>query len=291
MEIKKEEITLADLLKTGQKRLKEADIPDAEYDSRELLFWVFQIDRMEYLMHPDRMVEKEQREQYLSYIEKRAEHMPLQYLMGECEFMGLPFTVNRHVLIPRQDTEVLVEWILEQEKDQGVRILDMCTGSGCIAISLAKLLSPEHPVCALDLSREALLVAEENAKKNFGENAASKVHFFQSDMFEKVEGAFDVIVSNPPYIPSEVVDGLSEEVRDHEPRLALDGTGDGLFFYRILAKEAMGHLLPGGRLYLEIGHDQGETVPELLAEAGFTQIEVRKDLAGHDRDVRAVRGF
>lgn len=279
-----------ELLKEGQNQLRQAGIADWDYDSRSLFQWICKISRMDLLLEPDLTIEEEKARRFKDYIKRRASHEPLQYLMRECEFMGLPFTVNEHVLIPRQDTETLVEWILEKEKPQiaagkKMHILDVCTGSGCIAISLAAFWRERQGlfVDALDVSSDALRVAEQNSKKN-----ETAVTFFQSDMFDAVQEKYDLIVSNPPYIPSGVVDGLMEEVRLHEPRLALDGKEDGLFFYRILAGEGKRHLKEGGRLYLEIGHDQGKSVPDLLAMEGFSKIEVKKDLAGHDRAIYAV---
>lgn len=274
--------TITGLLQYGRDELKKENIADWEYDSRILLEWVCNLSRMDFFMEPDKSVSEENVCIYKEMIAKRASHEPLQYLMGECEFMGLPFFVNPDVLIPRQDTEVLVEWILEREKEEGLKLLDVCAGSGCVGISLAAL-GHDMEVESLDISEKALATARKNAERN-----QVKIHYFHSNMFENVEKNYDVIVSNPPYIPSAVVDGLMKEVREHEPRLALDGEEDGLFFYRILARESKEYLVPGGRLYLEIGHDQGQSVPELLSEAGFTQIEVRKDLAGNDRAIAAV---
>ena len=284
-------VKASELLQYGADVLKEAEIADWNYDSRVLLEWICQISRMDLILYPSMEVEDGKVLEYKAYIKRRAEHEPLQYLMGEWEFMGLPFQVNPSVLIPRQDTEVLIEWILERESREGnlssKNILDVCTGSGCIAISL-DVLWREKNLCpwkveALDISSEALRTARANNELNHG-----RVLFHESNMFEQIEETYDVIVSNPPYIPTKVVDGLMAEVVKHEPRLALDGMEDGLHFYRILAHEGRQHLKPGGRLYLEIGHDQGQTVPEILEKEGFTEIEVRKDLAGLDRCVRAV---
>ena len=284
-------VKASELLQYGADVLKEAEIADWNYDSRVLLEWICQISRMDLILYPSMEVEDGKVLEYKAYIKRRAEHEPLQYLMGEWEFMGLPFQVNPSVLIPRQDTEVLIEWILERESREGnlssKNILDVCTGSGCIAISL-DVLWREKNLCpwkveALDISSEALRTARANNELNH-----ARVLFHESNMFEHIEETYDVIVSNPPYIPTKVVDGLMAEVVRHEPRLALDGMEDGLHFYRILAHEGRQHLKPGGRLYLEIGHDQGQTVPEILEKEGFTEIEVRKDLAGLDRCVRAV---
>ncbi len=289
-------VKASELLTYGADILKKANIPDWDYDSRFLLDWVCQVSRMDLLLDPYVMVEEEKSLQYRQYIEKRACHEPLQYLIGEWEFMGLPFKVNPSVLIPRQDTECLVEWILSRERNNmgedefdhaPIKILDVCTGSGCIAISLdclwKEFCHSEKKVEALDISKEALKTASDNNELNH-----AQVMFRESNMFDNVKDKYDIIVSNPPYIPTQVVDGLMAEVVQNEPRLALDGKEDGLHFYRILAEKGRDYLKPGGRIYLEIGHDQGESVPKLLKESGFTLIEVRKDLAGHDRCIRAV---
>lgn len=279
-----------DLLHFGQETLKISQIYEWDYDSRALLEWSCGISRTDLILEPNLEVSEEKALLYKSYIERRAYHEPLQYIMGECEFMGLPFTVNEHVLIPRQDTEVLIEWILDLERihwNQEMKLLDVCTGSGCIAISLDVLWKENGykplSTSALDISEKALEVAKNNSERN-----SADITFYHSNMLEAIEGEYDIIVSNPPYIPTKVVDDLMEEVVGHEPRLALDGMEDGLHFYRILAKEGKKHLKDGGRLYLEIGHDQGESVPDLLKEQGFTDIKVRKDLAGNDRCVVAI---
>lgn len=279
-----------DLLTFGQEALKLTGIYEWDYDSRALLEWQCGVTHTDLLLEPERTISEEQALAYKALIERRANHEPLQYIMGECEFMGLPFLVSEDVLIPRQDTEVLIEWILEREKEEqkdSVTLLDVCTGSGCIAISLDVLWKQycrsSLQVSALDVSEKALCIAKKNREKN---DAA--VHFYHSDMFSQVTDQYDIVVSNPPYIPTKVVDELMEEVVGHEPRLALDGMEDGLHFYRILATEGKKHLKEGGRLYLEIGHDQGMTVPALLKEEGFQGIEVKKDLAGNDRCVVAI---
>lgn len=279
-----------DLLTFGQEALKLTGIYEWDYDSRALLEWQCGITRTDLLLEPERTISEEQALAYKALIERRANHEPLQYIMGECEFMGLPFLVSEDVLIPRQDTEVLIEWILERERKEqkdSVNLLDVCTGSGCIAISLDILwkqyCNSSLQVSALDVSEKALCIAKKNKEKN-----DATVYFYHSDMFSQVTEQYDIVVSNPPYIPTKVVDELMEEVVGHEPRLALDGMEDGLHFYRILASEGKKHLKKGGRLYLEIGHDQGVTVPALLKEEGFQGIEVKKDLAGNDRCVVAI---
>ena len=216
---------------------------------------------------------------FLQLIEKRAVHIPLQHLTGEQNFMGLDFLVNEHVLIPRQDTEILVEEIMRDLHD-GIRILDMCTGSGCILLSLLHY-SNDCSGVGVDVSEDALAVARQNADRL----AEKQAVFIQSDLFEKVEGSFDLIVSNPPYIRSQEIAGLMPEVREHEPHLALDGKDDGLHFYREIIKGAMPHLKRGGQLFFEIGYDQGEAVQALLAANGYTEIAVVKDYARLDRVV------
>ena len=205
---------------------------------------------------------------------------PLAYILGEWEFHGLPLYVNEHVLIPRQDTEILVEEVLKELHD-GMRILDMCTGSGCILISLLRY-SNDCVGVGADISEKALLVAGENGKKLLGDHDVKWIH---TDLFEKVEGKFDRIVSNPPYIRSQVIDTLMPEVREHEPLSALDGSEDGLIFYRKIIREAPKYLEYGGLLYFEIGYDQGEDVKCLMEEAGFIDVEVVQDYAGLDRVV------
>ena len=225
----------------------------------------------------------EEWERYCELAEKRLARVPLQHLTGEQEFMGLPFRVTPDVLIPRQDTEHLVEEALAC--CEGRRVLDMCTGSGCIAISIARLGKPAS-VTGADISEAALAVAGDNAAR-----LGADVAWVKSDMFAGIDGEFDVIVSNPPYIPPEQIEGLEPEVKDHEPRLALYGGEDGLDYYRTLVTEGAKHLRParngeeGGILIVEIGFDQGVSVPALFREAGFTGVRVRKDYAGLDRVV------
>lgn len=226
------------------------------------------------------MTEAEE-ERYREVLRLRGQRIPLQHITGEQEFMGLVFFVNEHVLIPRQDTEVLVEEALRHIKD-GQKVLDMCTGSGCIIISLAMFRNITAQ--AADISKEALKVACVNAKRHERE-----IRFLESDLFANVEESYDCIVSNPPYIASAEVQYLMPEVRDHEPLSALDGTEDGLYFYREIIKDAKEHLNEEGWLLFEIGWDQGVAVSELMAEAGYKNVEVKKDLAGLDRVVIGQR--
>ena len=270
---------------------------------------------------PDRSHSELPISRFAGMVDMRCRRIPLQQIIGHQEFMGLDFLVNEHVLCPRQDTEVLVETVLgelaeictsvctdrsagsmrasrlddgmtaAEERNAGtfggdrnsVQILDMCAGSGCIGISLERLADVAVGVVAADISEEAIKVARANAEKNGCEH----YRIMESDLFEEITGKFHVIVSNPPYIPSGVIETLSDEVRLHEPRLALDGEADGLSFYRRISEAAVNYLVPGGRIYYEIGYDQGEAVSEILAENGFTDIRVIRDLAGLDRVVVA----
>ena len=339
----------ADVLNYGKKILKNAGIVEADLDAWYLFEQSFGISRAQYFLcarenivgsTAQKIAVQEQHgdllesgnalecaELYESALKKRAARIPLQQIIGRQEFMGLTFFVNEHVLIPRQDTETLVELVLQEQKDKDISILDMCTGSGCIAVSLKKL-GGYASVEGADISEESLKVAKRNSEEilenndvnndavssrteqiqnctnltnnqNKQNNSAKRkiseasklsqagVTFRHSDMFSNFPETeqFDVIVSNPPYIPSAVIEELEPEVRDHEPRGALDGTADGLYFYRILAEECAKHLTPGGHVYFETGYDQGAAVKELLDIHGFKDTRVIQDLAGKDRVV------
>ena len=274
-------MTWQEALKAGTERLKECGIEEAGQDAWILLEEYGQIDRAHYFLKQADDIPDTVRIQYTQVIEKRAQRIPVQQITGRQEFCGLDFCVNEHVLIPRQDTECLVEEVQKKVKP-GDRILDVCTGSGCIIISVQKLMKDQCHCFATDISEEALKVARNNA-----ERLDVDVTFWKGDLFESVEGRFDCIVSNPPYIESKVIQGLEPEVREHEPMLALDGKEDGLFFYRKIIKEAKNYLQPGGWLLFEIGYLQGSAVSSLLRECGYQKITVKKDLAGLDRIVLA----
>lgn len=358
---------LRDVLQGGIDILNKAGIDNAEYDARQLLAAAYGKPMSELVAELGRAIcpgasggsepaditycpgDCGGRISFDDMIARRARHIPLQHITGNAGFMGLDFRVTSDVLIPRQDTETLVETVLETEKDKEISILDLCTGSGCIATALKKL-GHYLFVAGSDISKAALDIARENAAANEAE-----VEFVQSDMLygfvngsisagsyckghisgllqgnedasaesaaghgtgdaegaegtKRADGAegvkemeaaddrhelkqpyFDVLVSNPPYIPSADIEELEPEVRDHDPRAALDGGEDGLYFYRQIADRAGAVLKPGGRLYLEIGYDQAESVSALLDEHGFTDIRVVQDLAGKDRVVSAVR--
>lgn len=280
-------MTLKDTYTDGKQRLEQAGVPEADLDAWYLLEYVTGISRAAFYADQDKEVPKAQKEQYEDCLKKRIRRIPLQHITGGQEFMGLNFRVNEHVLIPRQDTETLVEQALDLLKAKAApqaegkyRFLDMCTGSGCILLSM--LFRARYPATGIgaDISEKALAVARDNA-----DALGMKADFIQGDLFENVKGKFSMILSNPPYIPSAVIETLQEEVRLHDPREALDGKEDGLYFYRRIVKESREYLLAGGYLLLEIGHDQAEEVSGLMHQAGYSDVRVKKDLAGLDRVV------
>lgn len=284
-----------ELLNEGTGKLEAAGIDNAAYDARVILEDAYGLDAAGLLMNLNRDIcpgalggtePSDIREcpgdcgaisTFNMGINMRLRHVPLQHIIGHTGFMGLDFKVSRDVLIPRQDTETLVETVLDREKDTRISILDLCTGSGCIAVSLKKI-GDYAQVAASDLSDKAMGLAMRNASINDAE-----VRVIKSDLFKDIDGRFDVIVSNPPYIPTEEIETLSPEVRDHDPRMALDGGADGLDIYRRILSECRAVLNAGGRLYMEIGFDQAAAVGGLMEKAGFRDIEVVKDLAGKDR--------
>jgi protein-(glutamine-N5) methyltransferase, release factor-specific len=262
----------------GMQKLKEAEIGEAQLDARLLLEEVCGTDHNTLLCHGDREVSEAEEEQYRKALEQRAVHVPLQHLLGYQDFMGLRFQVNEYVLIPRQDTEILVEEAMRYLHD-GMRILDLCTGSGCILLSLLHY-SNDCEGVGVDISQEALQVAAQNA-----ELLGIKADFLKSDLYEKVTGKFDLLVSNPPYIERKVIPTLMEEVREYDPYIALDGGEDGLDFYRRIIGGAQDYLKRGGQILMEIGSGQAKAVSELLREAGFKEIDVCRDFASLDRVV------
>ena len=295
-------LSIKELINIGTKQLQDAGIADAEIDAKELYCFMQGIDRTALMLRWQEVMQDNQCEAYFDLIERRASRVPLQHITGRQEFMGLPFEVNEKVLIPRQDTETMGEDALElmekgtlrgQEYTDGLKkggdVLDLCCGSGAIGISIAKLTKGAHVTCS-DLSKEALEVAERNARLN----GCRSVKFVESDMFAAFCGRlgkkkFNLIISNPPYIPPSVIEGLEPEVRDHEPMVALDGGEDGLNFYRIIAEKAPEHLKKGGVLMLEIGFDQKEAVKELLQKTGrFENVVGLRDLTGKDRIICAI---
>lgn len=278
-------ISYNNALKEAITYLEQEDIMDAKIDAWYLLEYITGFSRVDFLLRGNEDMSDQEYQKLRELTAKRAAHVPLQHLIGTTEFMGLSFCVNEHVLIPRQETELLVEEVLKV--CNGRTVLDMCTGSGCIIISLATLGNVKEAY-AVDLSNEALAVASKNATLH---NA--NITFIQSDMFKDIKinnninTKFDIIVSNPPYIKTEDIKDLMQEVKEYEPYMALDGDEDGLKFYRIIANEAGNYLNEGGYLFLEIGYNQGEDVKQLLSECNFTDIKLLKDYAGLDRIIIA----
>ena len=315
--------TFKEILSEAEKRLKAANVPDPRFDARALVMDAFKLEGSHYLSvsddKPSDLIPryfkddgalKKAAETFEENLSRREGREPLQQILGSAWFYGFEFKVTKDVLCPRADTETLIDTVLgnllydnlpaeiRESKDlvdrlttgkqivekEDTTLLDLCTGTGCIAITLCKT-GHFSRVEAVDISEEALKIATYNKESLLTEEEKNRFRLYRSDMFGEVKGSFDVIVSNPPYIPSKVVDTLEPEVREYEPRIALDGTEDGLRFYRILAEESPKYLNPGGHVAFEIGYDQGEAVEELLKTAGFRDVIVIKDYGGNDRVV------
>lgn len=287
----------SDILEKGENILADAGIDDARGDARLLIEEASGIDYSHLMISMSDEVPAEVEEKYRGYISLRKKRIPLQQIVGYTEFMGLRFHVNENVLCPRQDTEVLVEEVLKDIEvsrdahdnipglaDEGpLKVLDLCTGSGCIAISIARL--SDASVTASDISEKALEVAQQNAYDNH-----ANVNFCQGDLYDALPQAdkYDIIVSNPPYIRSDVIPTLMPEVKDHEPRIALDGSADGMKFYRKIIEKSPDYLNPDGRIYLEIGYDQGAEVINLIRSCGYEDFHIIKDYSGNDRVIAAT---
>lgn len=279
----REKYSLKELFALGVNRLKKAEIEESELDAWYILEKITGLGRAEYFIHSEDIIEKDKAEEFFRLIERRSKRIPLSYVIGTRDFFGITFKVNENVLIPEQETEILVEEVIKHS--EGKTVLDMCTGSGCIAISIA-LFGKPLKVVASDISEKALEVAGENANNL----EVCDISFIQGDMFENVTEKYDIIVSNPPYIETKVIDELMPEVRDYIPRLALDGDEDGLKFYRIISKEAVKKLNKNGRIFYEIGYNQSRAVASILLENGFTDVKIMKDYSGLDRIVMAKLG-
>lgn len=277
-------MTYSEALRKSTDYLRGSGIADAETDARLLLMHVSGKDRTFFLAHGDEELTEREETLYQLLTEKRGGHVPVQHLTGTMNFMGLDFDVAENVLIPRIDTEYLVEEAMTYVED-GARVLDVCTGSGCILLSLMKYKNDISGV-GVDVSDDALALSRKNAEKLGVEN----VQFIKSDLFQNVVGKFDYILSNPPYIRSSEIDGLMDEVRLHEPHLALDGGEDGLDFYKKIAHEAKDYLESEGRLFFEIGFDEGDALREILSAEGYKDIEVVRDYSGNERVVRCLKG-
>lgn len=277
--------SVSSLLQFGKKILSENQNEYAKYESKVLLEEVLGISYMQMLLNPDMPVTENQENQYKNMIEQRCNHYPLQYILGYAHFMDYTFIVNENVLIPRSDTEILVETAdellnsYELYQDGNVSLLDMCCGSGCIGISL-KLYHKTVDLTLCDISKDALSVAEQNLKKYDVDGKLT-----ESDLFANVSGNYSMIVCNPPYIERDVIPTLMSEVKDYEPNLALDGGIDGLDYYKTILKDVTLHLKEKGYLIFEIGYNQGKTVSDLMIEKGFLEVQIKKDYAGLDRVV------
>lgn len=264
----------------GRELLKNAGIDTYALDTDLLLMHALKIDKNVLLTNPNQPIDKIAATDFQNLLESRLRHKPIQYILGKCEFMSLEFIVNENVLLPRPDTEILVETILSKEKSANG--LEIGVGSGCISISLAYY-GENITMLGVDISPDAVEIARKNQKEG-------QVEFRTSDLFENVPRGtfFDFVVSNPPYIKAGDIGGLGMQVKDYEPKIALDGGVDGLEFYRQIVRQAKEYLAERGRIYFEIGHDQGLDVKNILVEAGFDNIKVVKDLAGRDRVVCAT---
>ncbi len=254
--------------------------------ARILLAYVLNVEKEYLTIHDEQKVNNLIIEEYNDAISKLIKHIPLQYITNHKEFMKLDFYVDENVLIPRSDTEILVEEVINncnKNVKNDCKILDLCSGSGAIGISIAKYIENSQVICS-DISQKALEIAKNNAHQNNVKN----IEFIYSNMFENIEEKFDIIVSNPPYIKKEIIEKLDKEVQN-EPHIALDGGSDGLDFYRIIVNEAYNHLNKCGKLYLEIGYDQKEEVIDLLEKSGhYANIYSKQDLYGNDRIVYCI---
>lgn len=264
------------------KQLKNSELDTPEADISVILKHILKIDKTQLVLGEREITDSE-----YAIIKRSVERLesgePVQYIVGHCEFMSLDFIVKPGVLIPRADTEVLVETVLSEIPSSSVGA-DFCCGSGCIGISLAYY-TPDIFINCIDVSATALSIAKENAEKN---GVADKIEFLNMDLLNEMPSrTFDFIVSNPPYIRTDVIPTLNHSVRESEPRLALDGGDDGLVFYRRISKKAP--LKYGGLLAFEIGYDQGTEVSDILIENGYKDIRVIKDIEGRDRVVTAIK--
>ena len=278
-------LTVSEWYSKLKKDFEAAGIPEPESNALLLLEHFLNVTRHDLLIRGEESPDPEKEKTLVEAVKRRLSREPLQYITGNACFMGLDFSVDRRVLIPRPDTEILVEEALRELND-GSRILDVCTGSGCILISLLKY-SNDCIGIGSDISEDALEVARKNASDILGNG--NRAEFIHSDLFDAVEGKFEMIVSNPPYIPTDIVKTLMPEVKDFEPMRALDGTESGLYFYEKIIPEAKNYLTVGGQLLLEIGYDQGEAVENIMKKEGYIETKIIKDYAGLDRVVTGIK--
>ncbi|MFQ5795350.1 MAG: peptide chain release factor N(5)-glutamine methyltransferase [Candidatus Bipolaricaulia bacterium] len=283
------EWTIRKVLNWAKEDFKRAGIIQSRFEAEVLLAHSLDVERLHLYLHPDQPLDRNVLSRYRKLIEARRQGIPIQHLTGRVDFMGLTLQIDNRALIPRPETEELIEQVIEDLGSRGdrgdLRILDLGTGTGAIAISLARVL-PDAFICAVDISAAALDLARENAARN---EVVDRIAFLRSNWVSGLSGRFDCIVSNPPYIDAEELGELEAELR-YEPHIALDGGEGGLDALRTIIREAPDHLNDGGGLYLEIGERQGEAVKQIILETGdFEPPEVLKDLSGKDRIVRARR--
>lgn len=278
-------MNLKEILKYGKEELIKNNIEDASIIAKELAEYIFKITRAQMIANNDMEFSKDQTDNYINSIKKISTGIPIQYITNNQEFMNLNFYVDENVLIPQPDTEILVEEVINEYKEKKCEILDLCTGSGAIAISLAKYIN-ESNIVASDISMKALQIAKLNAEKNL---VRKKIEFIESDMFDKIyKEDFDIIVSNPPYIKTKVIEELDKQVKN-EPYIALDGGADGLKFYKIIIENAYKYIKNEGKVFLEIGYDQKNELINLFKENNhYENIYSKKDLGGNDRIIVAT---
>lgn len=278
-------MNLKEILKYGKEELIKNNIEDASIIAKELAEYIFKITRAQMIANNDMEFSKDQTDNYINSIKKISTGIPIQYITNNQEFMNLNFYVDENVLIPQPDTEILVEEVINEYKEKKCEILDLCTGSGAIAISLAKYIN-ESNIVASDISMKALQIAKLNAKKNL---VRKRIEFIESDMFNKIyKDDFDIIVSNPPYIKTKVIEELDKQVKN-EPYIALDGGADGLKFYKIIIENAYKYIKNEGKVFLEIGYDQKNELINLFKENNhYENIYSKKDLGGNDRIIVAT---
>jgi len=279
-------VVIKQLLQYGTKLLSDSGTNTPKLDASLLLCHALKKDRSYLIIHHMQNVEEHDEKEFMSLLQKRADGMPIAYILGKKEFMSLEFEVNENVLIPRADTETLCEYIIENNDKKSPQIADICCGSGAIGVSLAIYIKDSHVTLA-DISEGALEMAQKNAKKHgvYERCAFEKVDILSENLNEK----YDIIVSNPPYIESEVIDTLERDVKDFEPRLALDGGEDGFVFYNHLSKVCYDMLKDDGIIAFEVGHTQSQTVEKMLSDNGFCDVKSICDLANIKRVVCAVK--
>lgn len=276
------EWTIREVLTWTRGYFEDVGIVQPRLEAEVLLAHALDVDRLHLYLAPDKPLTNDERSRYRSAVKQRHSGTPLQHVIGEVSFYGLRFRVDREALIPRAETEELLDQVIKRApRDRDIRCLDLGTGTGVIAVGMARYLPLAH-VTAVDVSPAALQVARENAKLN---DVEDRIEFIESDWFGHVKGEFDFIASNPPYIRSDELDGLTKEVREHEPPLALDGGTDGLEKIRAIAGQLRTYLRPNGVVLMEIGHDQGARVKKILETIELVDVGIERDMAGKERFV------